>query len=151
MTCPIRWELIEQNYDMLVKYATAIRVATASTEAILRRFTRNASQARPEVPVEFLSDEEAAAYGRFGGPPSRSELERVFFLDDVDTALIRGTAGYNGLGAGARGLGGCAGRIVLKNLTGWQLHQLCQWPGFALLLAQTKRVAVGILEPSPLT
>jgi TnpA family transposase len=43
MTRQIRWELIEQNYDMLVKYATAIRVGTASTEAILRRFTRNAS------------------------------------------------------------------------------------------------------------
>jgi len=43
MTRPIRWDLIEQNYDMMVKYATAIRVGTASTEAILRRFTRNAS------------------------------------------------------------------------------------------------------------
>ena len=43
MTRPIRWELIEQNYDMLVKYATAIRVGTATTEAILRRFSRNAS------------------------------------------------------------------------------------------------------------
>jgi TnpA family transposase len=43
MTRPIRWELIEQNYDMLVKYATAIRVGPASTEAIRRRFTRNAS------------------------------------------------------------------------------------------------------------
>jgi TnpA family transposase len=43
ITRPIRWELIEQNYDMLVKYATAIRVGTATTEAILRRFTRNAS------------------------------------------------------------------------------------------------------------
>ena len=43
MTRPIRWELIEQNYDQLIKYATAIRVGTASTEAILRRFTRNAS------------------------------------------------------------------------------------------------------------
>jgi hypothetical protein len=29
MTRPIRWELIEQNYGMLVKYATAIRVGTA--------------------------------------------------------------------------------------------------------------------------
>ena len=28
---------------MMVKYATAIRVGTASTEALLRRFTRNAS------------------------------------------------------------------------------------------------------------
>jgi len=43
MTRPIRWDIIEQNYDQLVKYATAIRVGTASTEAILRRFTRNAS------------------------------------------------------------------------------------------------------------
>ena len=53
MTRPIRWEIIEQNYDQLVKYATAIRVGTASTEAILRRFTRNAShpvyQAMPEL------------------------------------------------------------------------------------------------------
>lgn len=43
MTRPIKWDLVEQNYDMLVRYATAIRVGTASTEAILRRFTRNAS------------------------------------------------------------------------------------------------------------
>lgn len=43
MTRPIRWDLIEQNYDQMIKYATAIRVGTASTEAILRRFTRNAS------------------------------------------------------------------------------------------------------------
>jgi Domain of unknown function (DUF4158) len=51
------------------------------------------------VPVEFLSDAEAAAYGRFGGPPSRAELERVFFLDDADRALIVGHRGaYNRLG-----------------------------------------------------
>jgi len=40
------------------------------------------------VPVEFLSDQEAAAYGRFDGVPSRAELERAFFLDDADKALI---------------------------------------------------------------
>ena len=40
------------------------------------------------MPVEFLSDEEAAAYGRFIGPPSREELERSFFLDDADRTLI---------------------------------------------------------------
>ena len=38
LTNPIRWELIEQNYDLMMKYATAIRLGTASTEAILRRF-----------------------------------------------------------------------------------------------------------------
>jgi Domain of unknown function (DUF4158) len=40
------------------------------------------------VPVEFLSDEEAAAYGRFIAPPSREELERSCFLDDADRTLI---------------------------------------------------------------
>ncbi len=31
------------------------------------------------MPVEFLSDAEAAAFGRFDGTPSRDELDRVFF------------------------------------------------------------------------
>jgi Domain of unknown function (DUF4158) len=39
------------------------------------------------VPVEFLSDEQAAAYGRFAGEPSRAELERFVFLDDAARAL----------------------------------------------------------------
>src|SRR5664279_908338 len=43
---------------------------------------------RARVPVEFLSDVEAAAYGRFDGSPSREELDRVFFLDDADRKLI---------------------------------------------------------------
>ncbi|WP_053664608.1 Tn3 family transposase [Streptomyces sp. MMG1121] len=43
LTRPIRWELITQQYDQMIKYATAIRTRTASTEAILPRFTRNAS------------------------------------------------------------------------------------------------------------
>ncbi|HXZ70887.1 MAG TPA: Tn3 family transposase, partial [Streptosporangiaceae bacterium] len=34
-------ELISQQYDPMIKYATAIRLGTASTEAILRRFTRD--------------------------------------------------------------------------------------------------------------
>lgn len=39
----IRWNLIEENYDQVVKYATAIRNGTASTEAVLSRFTGAAS------------------------------------------------------------------------------------------------------------
>ena len=37
---PIDWELIRQQYDEMVKYATALRLGTAEAEAILRRFTR---------------------------------------------------------------------------------------------------------------
>ena len=38
---PINWDLIAQQYDPMIKYATALRLGTAETEAILRRFTRN--------------------------------------------------------------------------------------------------------------
>ena len=41
MTRPINWELIRQQYDQMIKYATALRVGTAETESILKRFTRN--------------------------------------------------------------------------------------------------------------
>ena len=41
MSKPIDWELIRQQYDQMVRYATALRLGTAETEAILRRFTRN--------------------------------------------------------------------------------------------------------------
>ncbi|MFD0884521.1 DUF4158 domain-containing protein [Streptosporangium algeriense] len=40
------------------------------------------------MPVEFLTDDEAAAYGRFAGPPSRADPERVFFLEDEDRARV---------------------------------------------------------------
>ena len=38
---PIDWELIKNQYDEMIKYATPLRLGTAETEAILRRFTRN--------------------------------------------------------------------------------------------------------------
>jgi hypothetical protein len=40
------------------------------------------------VPVEFLSDEQAAAYGHFLGEPTREQLERFFWLNDADLARI---------------------------------------------------------------
>ena len=38
---PIDWTLIEQHYDEIVRYATAMVERTADPEAILRRFTRS--------------------------------------------------------------------------------------------------------------
>jgi len=41
LTRPIDWDLIRQQYDQMIKYTTALRLRTADTEVILRRFTRN--------------------------------------------------------------------------------------------------------------
>ncbi len=41
LTRPINWDLIRQHYDQMVKYATALRLGTAETEAILKRFSKN--------------------------------------------------------------------------------------------------------------
>ncbi len=40
------------------------------------------------MPVEFLSDEQAGAYGRLDSGFTRAELERYFFLDDVDWTWV---------------------------------------------------------------
>lgn len=54
----------------------------------------------PRVPVEFLTDEQVARFGRFADEaPSQAELERFFFLDDVDRDLVRRHRGeHNRLG-----------------------------------------------------
>src|SRR5215211_1681749 len=44
LTRPIDWELIGQQYDEMVRYATALAERTAGPEAILRRFTRSNMQ-----------------------------------------------------------------------------------------------------------
>ncbi len=44
---PIRWDLIAQQCDQMVKYATALRLGTAESEQVLRRFTRGG----PKLPT----------------------------------------------------------------------------------------------------
>ncbi len=44
LTRPTKWDLIRQQYDEMIKFATALRLGTAETEDILRRFTRNGIQ-----------------------------------------------------------------------------------------------------------
>jgi TnpA family transposase len=41
LTRAIDWILIWQQYDQMVKYATALRLGIAETESILRRVTRS--------------------------------------------------------------------------------------------------------------
>jgi TnpA family transposase len=44
LTRPIRWEVIAQQYDQMVKYASALRLGTAEAEQVLRRFARPGPQ-----------------------------------------------------------------------------------------------------------
>jgi TnpA family transposase len=37
---PINWEIIEAQYDQIIKYTAALKLGTANAEAIMKRFTR---------------------------------------------------------------------------------------------------------------
>lgn len=51
------------------------------------------------MPVDFLTEAEVAAYGRFTGPPSRTQLERCFLPGDADRRRIKQRRGdHNRLG-----------------------------------------------------
>ena len=53
LTRPIRWDLIAENYDQVIRYATAIREGTAPTEAVLSRFTRSATHPAYQAMLEI--------------------------------------------------------------------------------------------------
>jgi len=43
-TRPINWDIIASQYDQMIRYATALRLGTADTETILRRFAKTNTQ-----------------------------------------------------------------------------------------------------------
>ncbi|GAA3561388.1 hypothetical protein GCM10022419_047560 [Nonomuraea rosea] len=51
---PIDWDLIACNYDQMIKYATALRLRTAETEQVLRRFMKGNG---PKHPVYLALEE----------------------------------------------------------------------------------------------
>ncbi|WKX74056.1 hypothetical protein [Streptomyces sp. XD-27] len=59
------------------------------------------------MPVEFLTGDQAEVYGKFAEEPTRPELERFFFLDDVDRPAHPGGARRQ-VGAG----GAADGRVI---------------------------------------
>ncbi len=66
LTRPIRWDRIEQQYDQMIKYATAIHVGTASTEAILRRFMKaNAAHPTYQAMIELGRAQKTTFVARF--------------------------------------------------------------------------------------
>jgi TnpA family transposase len=73
------------------------------------------------MPVEFLTDDEAAEYGRYSGCPSQADLERVFFLDDHDRALV-------GRHRGEHMRAGFAFQLVTGRWTGMFLEDLLDVP-----------------------
>ncbi|PRX59056.1 Tn3 transposase DDE domain-containing protein [Nonomuraea fuscirosea] len=56
----IDWDLIARHYDQMIKYATALRLRTAESHQMLRRFTRGG----PKHPPTRRSRSSAASSGR---------------------------------------------------------------------------------------
>jgi TnpA family transposase len=65
LTRPIRWDLISENYDQVIRYATAIREGTASTEAVLSRFTRSATHPAYQAMLEIGRAQRTAFVARY--------------------------------------------------------------------------------------
>src|SRR5260370_31270300 len=88
------------------------------------------------MPVEFLTDDEAAAYGRYAEAPSQADLERVFFLDDEDRKLVD-------LRRGDHMKAGFALQLVTVRWLGTFLEDPLDVPGGVLGFVAVQRATAG--------
>ncbi len=91
------------------------------------------------MPVEFLTDDEAAAYGLYAGTPSQADLDRVFFLDDDDLKLV-------GKHRGEHMMAGFALQLVTVRWLGTILEDPLDVPGGVLDFVAGQQL--GMANPS---
>jgi TnpA family transposase len=96
---PIDWEIIAQQYDQMVKYATALRLGTAEAEQVLRRFTRGGPKHPTYKAIEELGKAVKSIFVAeyVAAPELRREihegLQVVENWNSANTDLFYGSAG----------------------------------------------------------
>ncbi|OUC98031.1 Tn3 family transposase [Streptosporangium minutum] len=96
---PIDWKIIAQQYDQMVKYATALRLGTAEAEQVLRRFTRGGPKHPTYKAIEELGKAVKSIFvAEYVTAPElrrkiHEDLQVVGNWNSANTDLFYGSAG----------------------------------------------------------